>query len=68
MAKLTDRELLLLKAVNNSRRQGIPQPPHVRDDAKELLLRGLVAEDHEGMYVPDEVKFQLLADGQSLGR
>ena len=68
MAEVTERDLLLLKAINNSRRQGILQPPNLRDEAKELLLRGLVAEDPEGMYVPDDVKFQLLADGRSLGR
>lgn len=68
MAEVTEKDLLLLKAINNSRRQGILQPPHLRDEAKELLLRGLVAEDSEGMYVPDDVKFQFLADGQSLGR
>ncbi len=68
MDELTERELLLLKAINHSRRQDMPQPAHLRSEAHELLVRGLVAEDDAGLYVPDDVKFQLLAAGKSLGR
>lgn len=65
---VTDKELVLLKAINNSHRDGTPQPEHLRNDAQPLIARGLVAEGETGLYVPDDVKWKFLADGQSLGR
>ena len=65
---VSDKEFVLLKAINNSRRMGLPQSPDTRDQARELLARALVAEDQEGLYVPDDVKFEFFATGQSLGR
>lgn len=65
---VTNEELILLKAINHSHRGRISQPAHLRDDARALIARGLVAECDTGLYVPDDVKFKFLADGQSLGR
>ncbi|MBV7542194.1 hypothetical protein [Acidovorax sp. sic0104] len=65
---VTDKELVLLKATNNSHRNGIPQPERLRLDAESLIARGLVADGKAGLYVPDEVKLKLLAAGQSVGR
>jgi hypothetical protein len=62
------KELLLLKAINTSHRDGIPQPLHLRADVKDLIARGLVTESAAGLSVPDDVKFELLVTGQSLGR
>lgn len=65
---VTDKELVLLKAINNSHRDGMPQPENIRLDAQSLIARGLVADGEAGLYVPDEVKLKLLAAGQSVGR
>lgn len=65
---MTDKELVLLKAINNSHRDGMPQPEQLRLDAESLIARGLVADGVAGLYVPDEVKLKLLAAGQSVGR
>lgn len=65
---MTDKELVLLKAINNSHRDGMPQPEQLRLDAESLIARGLVADGVAVLYVPDEVKLKLLAAGQSVGR
>ncbi len=64
---VTDKELVLLKAINNSHRDGMRQPEHIRLDAESLIARGFVADGEAGLYVPDEVKLKLLAAGQSVG-
>lgn len=65
---VTDKELVMLKAINNSHRAGVPQPERLRLDAESLIARRLVADGEEGLYLPHDVKLKLLADGHSLGR
>lgn len=58
----------MLKAINNSHRADMPQPERLRLDAESLIARRLAADGEEGLYVPDDVKWKLLAAGHSLGR
>ncbi|TAL72258.1 MAG: hypothetical protein EPN79_03380 [Burkholderiaceae bacterium] len=63
-----DKEFLLLKGINNSRRSDMLQPADVRAAARELMTRGRVGADEGGFYAADDVKAQSRLAGRPIGR
>lgn len=63
---ISDDERKLLASINGQRKLGYPTTASLRQQAAGLLLRGLVAEDAEGLYVPNELLMTLWAHGNQL--
>lgn len=64
--EISDEDFTLLKTVNNLRRVGHPVPSDIAAAASSLVARGLIAMDEDGHFVPDDVKWKLVADQRPL--
>ncbi|QIL44311.1 hypothetical protein G7045_08590 [Acidovorax sp. HDW3] len=63
---ISDEDFALLKTVNNLRRVGHSVPLDIAAAASSLVARGLIAVDEDGHFVPDDVKWKLVADQRPL--
>ncbi len=64
--EISDEDFTLLTMVNNLRRCGYPVPSDIAAKASSLVARGLIAVDDDGHFVPDEVKWDLVAQQRPL--
>lgn len=64
--EISDKDFMLLKTVNNLRRVGHPVPSDIAAAASSLVASGLIAVDEDGHFVPDDVKWKLVADQRPL--
>lgn len=60
---ISEDERKLLASINGQRQLGYPTTASLRQQAAELLTRGLVSEDTEGLYVPNELLVALWGEG-----
>jgi hypothetical protein len=64
--EISEDERKLLAVVRGTRKLGYPAPPSLREQVEPLMERGLVSEDQDGLFVPDEVLMQLWSAGRPL--
>jgi len=65
-AEISDEDFRLLETVNNLRKVGHLVPSDLATAASSLVARGLIAVDEDGHFVPDSVKWKLVADQRPL--
>lgn len=59
--EISDEDFTLLTKVNNLRSSGHPVLPGIEAAVSTLVARELIAVDEDGYYVPDDVKWKLVA-------